>query len=250
MAGNAAIHAAALCREQIFSEVAKSWEIKPDDLVALDGMVSNPNNAEQHMTFAEAVVLTESNMGMVGSIGHYTPPKLGGKYKGRGAGPSPAYTFTCHIAEVTVNSDTGLVSVDKIVCAHDCGRALNPTIVEGQIEGSSYMGMGEATLEHHHYRTDRGKGLHRNPSLLEYKLPTTLDTPELEAIIVESVDPEGPFGAKESGEGPQHSATPAVVNAIFDAVQVRINHVPAEPEDIVRGLEKLARQQSKEGQAS
>jgi CO/xanthine dehydrogenase Mo-binding subunit len=123
--------------------------------------------------------------------------------------------------------------VHKVWCAHDCGRALNPTLVAGQIEGSVYMGLAEALLEDHDVNRF---GLHAGPSLLDYRIPTSVDTPEIEALIVESIDPEGPYGAKEAGEGPLHSVLPALSNALFDAVGVRLRHLPFTPGKVLAAL--------------
>src|SRR5690606_25453830 len=142
-------------------------------------------------------------------------PKLGGDYRGGTIGASPAYSFTAHVAEVEVDTETGEVRIDKIWVAHDCGKAIVPLIVRGQMEGSAYMGAAEAVLEEHVIRPD---GLHRGPGLVDYRIPTGLDVPDLEALIVESHDPEGPLGAKEAGEGPLHPSIPAIANAIYDAV--------------------------------
>jgi 4-hydroxybenzoyl-CoA reductase subunit alpha len=121
--------------------------------------------------------------------------------------------------------------VQNIWVAHDCGRALNPTIVEGQMEGSAYMGFAEALMEEHIFKdADHGRaGLHNAPSLLDYRIPTSLDTPELHSLIVESIDPEGPYGAKEAGEGPLHPSIPAIANAIHDAVGIRMDALPFSP---------------------
>ncbi len=115
--------------------------------------------------------------------------------------------------------------------AHDCGKALNPTLVEGQIEGSVYMGFAEAAMEEMTYYPS---GLHRGPSLLDYRIPTSLDTPELTAMIVESIDPKGPHGAKEAGEGPLHPVIPAISNAIYDAVGIRLKELPFHPGKVLQ----------------
>ena len=134
-----------------------------------------------------------------------------------------------------VELETGLWKVERIWAAHDCGRALNPTLVEGQIEGSVYMGFGEAAMEEMTYLPS---GLHKGPSLLDYRIPTSLDTPELSALIVESIDPTGPHGAKEAGEGPLHPAIPAISNAIYDAVGVRLTELPFHPWKLLEGLKR------------
>jgi len=139
-----------------------------------------------------------------------------------------------------VDLETGFVHVERIWVAHDCGRALNPVLVEGQMEGSAYMGCAEAIMEAHVFKdADHGRaGLHDAPSLLDYKIPTSLDTPDLEALIVESIDPEGPYGAKEAGEGPLHPSIPAVANAIYDAVGLRMDRLPFSPPNVWRRIEQ------------
>ena len=159
-------------------------------------------------------------------------------YRGGAIGASPAYSATAHVAEVVVDGETGIITVERLWVAHDCGRALNPVIVEGQIEGSAYMGFAEALLEEQVvYASGREAGLLVAPSLLDYRIPTISDTPELNAIIVESYDPEGPYGAKECGQGPLLPVIPAVANALFDALGVRIDEVPITPEKVVAALE-------------
>ena len=189
-------------------------------------------------TFAEACQKAEAAEGApLAATGGYRTQKLGGNYRGGTIGASPAYSFTAHVAEVSVDEETGIWKVERIWAAHDCGKALNPTLVEGQIEGSVYMGAAEAQMEEMIYND---KGLLFGPSLLDYRIPTSVDTPDLESYIVESNDPGGPYGAKEAGEGPLHPAIPAIANAIYDAVGVRIRELPFYPQRIL----KLLREQS------
>ncbi|MDF1836832.1 MAG: molybdopterin-dependent oxidoreductase, partial [Planctomycetota bacterium] len=188
---------------------------------------------ERHIPSREAFQIAEVHFDTLGSTGSYNTPKLGGDYRGGSIGASPAYSFTSHIVEVDVDTETGRIRVPKVWCAHDCGRALNPMLVAGQIEGSVYMGIAEALLEDH--KVNRF-GLHAGPSLLDYRMPTMIDTPEIEAFIVESIDPEGPYGAKEAGEGPLHSAIPALANAIFDAVGIRLRELPFTPAKVLKAL--------------
>jgi len=198
------------------------------------------DDPSRFVSFAEAARLAEAKHGTLATTGSYTPPKLAGKYKGSGVGPSPAYSFTVCVAEVSVDAECGKIHVEKLTVAHDCGRAINPIIAEGQVEGSAYMGFGEALLEEQVFRK---AGPHRQPSLLEYKLPTSLDTPEIESILIESVDPEGPFGAKEVGEGPLSPVIPAIANAIYDAIGVRIDTTPFTAEKILKALDRQSREQ-------
>lgn len=198
-----------------------------------------PSAAGRRMSIAEAFQLAETEHGTLGAVGHYNTPKddVHGDYRGGTIGASPAYSFTAHVAEVEVDPDTGFVDVRTIWVAHDCGRALNPTLVEGQIEGSAYMGFAEALFERHAVkRGDPEAGLHDAPSLLDYRIPTSLDCPEFVAHIVEAADPEGPYGAKEAGEGPLHPSLPAIANAIWDAVGVRVDSLPFTPDRVWRAL--------------
>ena len=190
------------------------------------------------MSFAEAVRLAEAKFGTLGATGSYRTEKLGGEYRGGTIGASPAYSFTAHVVEVEVDPETGIWTVQRVWAAHDCGKALNPTLVEGQIEGSVYMGYAEAAMEEMTYLPS---GLHRGPSLLDYRIPTSLDTPELTAMIVESGDPKGPYGAKEAGEGPLHPVIPAISNAIHDAVGVRLAELPFHPGKVLALLRERAK---------
>ena len=148
---------------------------------------------------------------------------------------------TAHVAEVSVDEQTGQVTVHTIWAAHDCGRALNKVLVEGQIEGSVYMGASEALTEDMAYRED---GLHMGPNLLDYRILTSKDTPLMTADIVETIDPEGPYGAKEAGEGPLHPAIPAIANAIYDAVGIRLREMPFTPERVLAAIEAKRAAQS------
>ena len=185
-------------------------------------------------TFEEACQKAEAIEGApLAASGGYRTQKLGGDYRGGTIGASPAYSFTAHVAEVSVDEETGIWKVGRIWAAHDCGKALNPTLVEGPIEGSVYMGAAEAQMEEMVYNE---KGLLFGPSLLDYRIPTSLDTPDLQAYIVESNDPNGPYGAKEAGEGPLHAAIPAIANAIHDACGIRIRELPFYPQRVLKLL--------------
>ncbi|RMG14826.1 MAG: aldehyde oxidase, partial [Deltaproteobacteria bacterium] len=225
MAGHAAIHAARQIAGLVRDAVAEAWEIPRRRVALAGGKAIDVEDPSRAMPIAEAFVLGESAHGTLGAVGHYNTPREGihGEYRGGTIGATPAFSATAHVVEVKVDPETGEVRVVKVWCAHDCGRALSPLLVEGQIEGSCYMGLGEALLEHH--ETGPG-GLLVAPDLLDYRIPTSLDTPEIEAILVESPDEHGPYGAKEAGEGPLHSVIPALANAVFDAVGVRIDHLP------------------------
>jgi 4-hydroxybenzoyl-CoA reductase subunit alpha len=189
---------------------------------------------KNEMSFEEAVVSAIDFHGALTGTGSYAPPPeaRGGKHKGAGVGPSPAYSYSTQVADVSVDEETGEVTVHKIWAAHDCGRALNPVSVEGQVIGSVWMGLGQALQEEMVWKD----GLLMNPGMLEYRSPSAIESPEIECIIVESVDPEGPFGAKEASEGSLAAAIPAIGNAIYDAVGIRLRESPFTPERVLAAL--------------
>ena len=187
-----------------------------------------------HMSFEEAVVAAIDFSGALTGTGSYAPPQeaRGGKHKGGGVGPSPAYSYSAQVAEVSVDEETGEVTVHKIWAAHDCGRALNPVSVEGQVIGSVWMGLGQAMQEEMVWKD----GLLMNPGLLEYKSPSAIESPEIVSYIVESIDPEGPFGAKEASEGSLAACIPAISNAIYDAIGVRLREAPFTPDRVLAAI--------------
>ncbi|HEV8458105.1 MAG TPA: molybdopterin cofactor-binding domain-containing protein [Methylomirabilota bacterium] len=235
MAGNAVIQAAGRLKSRIVEAVAEKLGVAPDTLIAQDRRVFVDGDPDRGVSFSQAVVLAESKFGVLAFPGSYAPPKRAGKYKGGGVGPSPCYSYSACVVEVDVDGETGEVRPTEIWIAHDVGRALNPLLVEGQVEGSVYMGLGEVLMEEQVFR----KGVHKIPSMLEYKSPTTLETPEIHTILVETDDPEGPFGAKEAGQGPLLPVIPAVANAVYDAVGVRVDEIPISPEKVLKGLEAM-----------
>ncbi|HXX71714.1 MAG TPA: molybdopterin cofactor-binding domain-containing protein, partial [Candidatus Acidoferrum sp.] len=274
MAGNATLRAAQEVKKLIAAAAAKKMNCPAEELVFRDDSVNRKNGhggadalvrpAEQssaasvsghvegqilrgslqqkrkdegpkdHMTFEEAVVAAIDFHGALTGTGSYAPPPeaRGGKHKGAGVGPSPAYSYSAQVAEVSVDEETGEVTVHKVWAAHDCGRALNPVSVEGQIIGSVWMGMGQALTEEMVWKD----GMLMNPGLLEYRSPSSVESPEIEPIIVESIDPEGPFGAKECSEGSLAATIPAIANAIYDAVGVRLHESPFTPERVLAAL--------------
>ncbi|OGQ18152.1 MAG: hypothetical protein A2138_27315, partial [Deltaproteobacteria bacterium RBG_16_71_12] len=221
MMGHAALEACRKLREQVQEAVAHVWSCAQDDVLLGHGHAWSRENTERRITTAEAFKLAEARFGTLGSTGGYRTHPRGGDYRGGTIGASPAYSSTAHVAEVEVDCETGQIEIVKVWVAHDCGTAINPVLVEAQIEGSTYMGAAEVFLEDMLYGADavgvpaasaaRRAGLLVGPSLLDYRIPTSLDTPSIEALIVERPDGNGPYGAKEAGEGPLHSTIPAVV---------------------------------------
>ena len=233
MCGMAAIQAAERLRAVMSRAVARKFEVAAERLVFRDRKVGVPDDWEKAVPFSQAVELAEAMHGVLAFPGSYAPPKRAGKYKGGGVGPSPCYSYSACVVELTVDEETGEVELHDVWIGHDIGRALNPLLVEGQVEGSVYMGIGEALMEAQVFR----KGLHKHPSMLEYKSPTTLETPEIHTILIETDDPEGPFGAKEAGQGPLLPVLPAIANAVYNAVGVRVDEVPISPEKVLKGLD-------------
>ena len=266
MNGNAAKRAAENVKQKIVAATAREMACAPENVAMRDDLVSKIGTSpalpstettvsgrvegqilrhsvqqkrkeegpKDQMSFEEAVVAAIDFSGALTGTGSYAPPQeaRGGKHKGAGVGPSPAYSYSAQVAEVSVDEETGVVTVHKIWAAHDCGRALNPVSVEGQVIGSVWMGLGQALQEEMVWKD----GLLMNPGLLEYKSPSAVESPEIVTYIVESVDPEGPFGAKEASEGSLAACIPAISNAIFDAIGVRLRESPFTPDRVLAAI--------------
>lgn len=242
MTGNAALEAAERARDIVARGAAEKLAVPASQLVFADGHVFPAETPERALTFAEAIVEAESRFGTIGTVGSYKPPKSAARFKGGGVGPSPSYSYSAAVVEVEVDKETGIYKVEKIWVAHDVGRALNPALAIGQVEGSVYMGLGEAMMEEMAYRDRSHKGnrifVHKIPSMLEYKSPATVDMPPVVSYLIEDPDPNGPYGAKEVGQGPLLPIMPAVANAVFDAVGVRVDEIPVTPEKVFAALEQ------------
>jgi 4-hydroxybenzoyl-CoA reductase subunit alpha len=186
------------------------------------------------VSFMDALHKAMERVGALTASGSYDTTPKGGTFKGARAGTAPAYSFAAYVAQVDVDVDTGEYRVEKIWAAFDCGRALNRLAVEGQVEGSIHMGLGQVMGESMNYRGGRLF----NASLLEYKIPTPEQMPQVEILLVGDDDPEGPFGAKEAGEGPLIATLPAVGNALYDAIGVRFTELPITPDRVLRGIDQ------------
>src|SRR5687768_10340138 len=239
MTGNAAVQAAERARELLSSAVAEKLSVPTENLSFAERRVFDVENPEVGVTFAEAVVLAEQKFGTIATVGSYVPPRAPGRFKGAGVGPSPAYSYSAAVAEVEVDAETGHITVPRVWIGHDIGQSINPMLVMGQVEGGVYMGLGEVLMEEMVYRANRN-AVHKFPSLLEYKSPTTLEMCDVFTYLVEDADPNGPFGAKEVGQGPLLPVMPAVANAVFDAVGVRVDEVPITPEKVLAALKAKA----------
>jgi 4-hydroxybenzoyl-CoA reductase alpha subunit len=240
MTGNAAIQAAERARELLTMAVAEKLAMPIENISFAERRAFDVENPDVGVTFAEAVVLAESKFGTIGTVGSYSPPRSPGRYKGAGVGPSPAYSYSAAVAEVDVDEATGIVTVERVWIAHDIGKSINPMLVMGQVEGSVYMGLGEILMEEMAYRGNRNV-VHKIPSLLEYKSPTTMEMCDVKTYLIEDPDPNGPFGAKEVGQGPLLPVPPAVANAVYNAVGVRIDEVPITPEKVLKALREKAK---------
>jgi len=204
------------------------------------GWTDQPTGRE--LSFREAARVAYLRQGTIVGTGKYKPPPLGGEYKGAAVGTSPAYGCSAQVAEVSVDLETGQVFVERITDAHDCGQAVNRTSVEGQMEGSVSMGLGEALFEEVKFDS---KGRVLNPSLGEYHIPTIMDMPQMKCIVVESNEPNGPYGAKEVGEGAIMPTIPAILNAVYDATGAVIDELPLTPERVLAAIKKAG--QNKKG---
>jgi 4-hydroxybenzoyl-CoA reductase subunit alpha len=242
MAGNAVLQAAERARDLLAEALADKLAVPRERLVFAGGRVFDRADPGRGVPFAEAVCLAEARFGTIATVGSYTPPKSPARFKGGGVGPSPTYSYSAAVIEVAVDEGLGTVEVAKIWLAHDLGRALSPTLARGQVIGSVYMALGEALMEEQSFRRlpeRRSHALvHRAPSMLDYKSLTALDMPEVEVDLLGEPDPQGPLGAKEVGQGPLSPIMPALANAVYAAVGVRIDEVPITPDKILRALEE------------
>ena len=237
MAGNAARQAAMRVHTRLTDVAARMLEIPRERVGFARRRVFDVGDPARSLTFLEVAQATETEIGTIAEVGSYAPPAgISGDFKGSGVGPSPAYSYSACVAEVDVDPQTGEVRVEKITLAHDVGRAINPDSVEGQIEGGVYMGLGEALMEEQIFRA----GEHKIPNLLDYKTPTILDMPPVESILIETDDAEGPFGAKEAGQGPLNPVIPAIANAVADAIRARVYSTPITPEKVLKAMDAAA----------
>jgi CO/xanthine dehydrogenase Mo-binding subunit len=244
MTGHAVKEAAVDVRRQILGVLARELKVDISELDIKDGLivfkhgrvdyshVRSRYNKEHRgwqgiakgrepLTFQEAARIAYLARGTIIGKGKYKPAELGGTHKG------------AQVVEVSVDMETGKITVEKMTDAHDCGFAINRTSVEGQMQGSLSMGLGEALSEEVKF-DEKGRIL--NSDFGEYKIPTSLDMPNVDPIIVESHEPYGPFGAKEVGEGAIMPTIPAILNAVYDATGIRFQELPLTPERVFTAL--------------
>jgi 4-hydroxybenzoyl-CoA reductase subunit alpha len=239
MVGNAAIDAARNLKGVLTAAAAKKLGVKPEDVECL-GEVYRAGAQDKGMTFDEVVMAALEGTGTITVKGTFDtlPESHGGKkYRGAAIGGTMAFSYSALVVEVFVDPDTAEVRVEKVWVAHDCGKALNPLAVEGQVQGSVWMGMGQALSEGTQYH----EGLPVTANMLDYRVPTIVESPPMEVHIVEAADPHGPFGAKEAGEGSLAGFIPALTNAIHDAIGVRVTELPVTPDKLLPLMEKAAK---------
>jgi 4-hydroxybenzoyl-CoA reductase subunit alpha len=239
MVGNAAIDAAKNLKTILVKAAAKKLEARPEDIEC--GEVFHVGKGDQSsLPFADVVAAALIDEGAITVKGAFTcPPDFhGGKHRGGAVGSTMGFSYAAQVVEVSIDDASGLVTVDKVWVALDCGHAINPLAVEGQIEGSVWMGMGQAMCEETRYL----EGLPAHASFLEYRMPTIAESPPIEVQIVESHDPYGPFGAKEASEGALAGFPPALVNAIASAIGIDLNELPVTPDRVMDALIQRRRQ--------
>jgi 4-hydroxybenzoyl-CoA reductase subunit alpha len=245
MVGNAAREAAEKAKDMVAQAVSLQLEVPLERLRFRGRRVFDAADPDKGISWEDAVLSAEARHGTIATTGSYIPPRSPGRYRGAGVGPSPTYSYSAAVVEVEVDPDTGLWKPVHVWIAHDIGRSLNPILVLGQVEGGVYMGLGEIMMEESAFRRlpkNRSNALvHKFPSMLEYKSPTFLEMPPVTTYLVEEPDPEGPYGAKEVGQGPLLPIPPAVANAVYDAVGVRVDQTPIHPHMIVKALEEKER---------
>lgn len=240
MVGNAAINAARALRAVLLEAAAQKFSVALEQVECL-GESYVVSGSDHALSYKDVVTLALQQGGTVTVRGSWSTPRetQGGKFRGAAVGTSAGYSYAAQVVEVEVDQDTGMVRVVQVWVAHDCGRAINPLAVEGQVQGSVWMGMGQALCEETQYHN----GLHLRANFLDYRIPTIVESPPIETFIVQAPDPNGPFGAKEAGEGSLSGFLPALTNAIAHATGLRLHQLPASPDRILDALQARRRAQ-------
>ena len=240
--GAAVTEAAKQINDKLFEVAAGMLSCRADQLVVKDGRFYSHFEPKKTIEWEKVVDVYTNSVGTLTGIGHFSPPRLKGidlsrnvRVQGANIGHSPTFGFSCQIWEVDVDLETGKIRVDRVTEAGDCGQAVNPMSVDGQVDGSIMFAMGQALYEEMQLDAE-GKMI--NPSLHDYKVPTAMELPQISTTIVDSYDPTAPFGVKESGEGPVQPTIPAITNAIYDAIGVRFTELPITPEKVLKALKE------------
>ena len=245
MVGNAALRAAQALREQLVEAAATRLKVSAEQIEWAGESCFVPGS-DQRLDFAQCVQAALAVDGPLTVKGSWSTPveTQGGKFRGGAVGSSAGFSYAAQVVEVEVDEDTGVVRVQQVWVAHDCGRALNPMAVEGQVQGAVWMGMGQALQEETRYH----EGLPICSNLIDYKIPTIAESPAIHVTLVESMDPLGPFGAKEGSEGGLHGFPPALINAIADALGLRMDTLPVTPDRVFDALQARRRERKLQAQ--
>ncbi|MBZ0218274.1 MAG: molybdopterin-dependent oxidoreductase, partial [Fimbriimonadaceae bacterium] len=245
MVGNAALSAAQKLKARLIDAAARVLETRPENIECLGEIYRVIDSQDQGISFNEVVQAALVDHGAITERGTFTVPKAfqGGKHRGGAVGSTMGFSYAAQVVEVAVDEETGEIKIEKVWVAHDCGYAINPLSVEGQVQGAVWMGMGQAMMEA--TRFHEGLPLHAN--FLDYSFPTILDSPDIDVHIVESLDPNGPFGAKEASEGGLAGFLPALADAVSEASGVEINDMPLTPDKIIDALTKRRRDEKRKG---
>jgi CO/xanthine dehydrogenase Mo-binding subunit len=234
MGGNGVLLAAEDAFKQMARVAAEMLEAPEQDIQSRDNQFLVKGTPEKTISFtavAEKAAIQRGGAPVIG-VGIYNAPTVMPDPKTKYGNISPAYPFGCHIAEVEVDPETGQVTVTNFTAAHDVGRAINPLATEGQIQGGVAQGLGWTLTEN----MVTENGILMNPDFVDYVMPTFKDVPEIKPILVEPIDPNGPYGAKGIGEPALNPAMSAITNAIYNAIGLRIRELPISAENILAHL--------------
>jgi 4-hydroxybenzoyl-CoA reductase subunit alpha len=239
MVGNAALRAAEEMKRVLTQAAARRLKAAPE-AVEWAGESCGVVGTDQVIDWAQVVQEALIDSGALTVKGTWsTPPETqGGKFRGAAVGSSAGFSYGAQVVEIEVDEETGQVTIEKVWIAHDCGRAINPLAVEGQVQGAIWMGMGQALCE----ETQYNEGLPLRANMIDYRIPTIVESPPIEVFLVESMDPLGPFGAKEASEGGLHGFPPALTSAIADALGTRLNALPVTPDRVFDALQARRRE--------
>jgi 4-hydroxybenzoyl-CoA reductase subunit alpha len=240
MVGNAALRAAEELLRLLVAAAAKRLEVTPDR-IEWQGEGCRVEGEERALDFHGVVSAALAEVGTLTVKGVWSaPPETqGGTFRGAAVGSTAGFSYAAQVVEVAVDEDTGVVTVEKVWAAHDCGFAINPLAVTGQVQGAVWMGMGQALSEETQYH----EGLHLRANFVDYRVPTIAESPPIDVTLVESIDPLGPFGAKEASEGALHGFAPALAAAVCDAIGIRMNELPITPDRVFDALQARRREQ-------
>jgi len=239
MVGSAAIQAAKALRAKLVNAAAKKLDADPRDIICAAETFSVRGSAQSTLPFQDVAIAALAAEGTINVKGTFTTPpeSHGGAQRGGAVGSTMGFSYAAQVVEVEVDVETGQIRIHKVWAALDCGFAINPLAVEGQIEGSAWMGMGQGLSE----ETRFINGLPAHANLLDYRFPTIVESPDIHVDIVQSIDPNGPFGAKEAGEGALSGFPPALANAVADAIGLETNFLPLTPDRVLAALIKKRR---------